>query len=635
MNFQSFLEGYCFDAHKYFGAHLQEKGTVFRVYAPNARKVALIGEFSSWNEISMEKEHYGVYTATVENASIGMMYKYRIYKDEQNFVEHSDPYGFSMELRPNFASVIADIDSYKFKDENWMKNRTKSYDEPLNIYEIHLGSWKTNEQDEKNGWYSYTEIGKKLIPYLKEHSFNAVEFMPLTEHPADISWGYQSLGFFAPTSRYGKPHQLQELIDELHLNDIKVIMDFVPVHFAVDSYGLANFDFTTLYEYPDNDMGVSEWGSYNFMHSKGEVASFLKSSANYWIEKYHFDGLRMDAISRIIHWQGNSNRGINQKGLEFLKSLNLGLHNLHDNVILIAEDSTDFEKVTSPVKDGGLGFDYKWDMGWMNDTLDFFRQSPKKRRALYHTLSFSMMYFYKECFMLPLSHDENVHGKATILQKMYGNYEDKFMQARAFYTYMFTHPGKKLNFMGYEIGHLREWDENRELDYHLLKYPLHDSFNRFIKDLQKIYISSPALYDKDYMPQSFKWLIVDDNQGVTYAYLRKSKEQNIVCVFNFSDEYHKDYQYKCSKKVMLKEILNSNWDIYSGTTTYEKDKIIKSLCVRKHETITAYTDDFSTDKEVDLPNEQALSIVENISYEHYIKMDLTPFTARLFEIVPI
>lgn len=633
MNFQSFLEGSCFDAHEYFGAHLQEEGTMFRVYAPNARKVALIGEFSSWQEIYMNKNEYGVYECLLENAKCQMMYKYRIYQDDYNFVEHCDPYGFAMELRPNFASIISDINSYKFTDEKWIENRTKSYDEPLNIYELHLGSWKENPLDKENGWYNYTQIAEHLIPYLKEHNYNAVEFMPLTEHPADVSWGYQSTGFFAPTSRYGKPDELQELIDTLHNNDIKVIMDFVPVHFAVDFYALSKFDFTPLYEYPDNDMGVSEWGSYNFIHSKGEVASFLKSSANYWLDKYHFDGLRMDAISRVIYWQGNSDRGINQRGLEFLKTLNTGLNKLHKNVILIAEDSSDFAKVTSPVKDGGLGFDYKWDMGWMNDTLDFFRKSPKDRVKYYNAISFSMMYFYSETFMLPLSHDENVHGKATILQKMYGNYEDKFPQARAFYAYMFTHPGKKLNFMGNELGHLREWNEKRELDYHLLKYPLHDSFNRFIKDLQKLYINSPALYDEDYNMQGFRWLIVDDYIGVTYAYLRMCNTQKIVCIFNFSDKEHKDYEYKSSTKVKLKEILNSDWDIYSGSTSYQSDNTIISLCVRKYEMIKAYNDDFSTKKEVDIDDERVISRVENLTYEHYIKLDLPAYSARIFELI--
>ncbi|MGP1489110.1 MAG: 1,4-alpha-glucan branching protein GlgB [Peptoanaerobacter stomatis] len=633
MDFQQFFEGSCFDAYKYFGAHIQDDGVVFRVYAPNARKVTLIGEFSSWNEIHMDRGYHNVHSVFVENAKVGMMYKYRIYTDEHNFVEHCDPYGFSMELRPNFASIIADLDEYEFSDEDWMKNRTKSYDEPLNIYELHLGSWIENK-DDVNGWYKYEELSDLLIKYLEDNHYNAVEFMPLTEHPADISWGYQSTGFFAPTSRYGTPYGLQKLIDKLHKAKIKVIMDFVPVHFAIDDYALVRFDGTPLYEYPDNSMGLSEWGSYNFIHSKGEVSSFLKSSANYWLDKYHFDGLRMDAISRIIYWQGNSDRGINQKGLEFMKTLNSGLDERHKNVILIAEDSSDFPKVTAPVSDGGLGFTYKWDMGWMNDTLDFFKKTPKERKGNYNKITFSMMYFYSECFLLAISHDENVHGKATILQKMYGNYEDKFPQARAFYAYMFTHPGKKLNFMGNEIGHLREWDETKELDYFLLKYPIHDAFNKYIKRLQNIYMNSPALYDKDYMPESFKWLIVDDKQGVTYSYVRKSEVQKIVCVFNFSDEYHKNYEYKHNKKVRLKEILNSDWDIYGGKTKYQDENIIDSICVRKQEIFTAYEEDFTTLKEIDAPKE-VISEIENISYEHYIKMDLPPYSARLFEVVII
>ena len=379
-------------------------------------------------------------------------------------------------------------------------------------------------------------------------------------------------------------------------------------------------------------MGVSEWGSYNFNHANNIAVSFLKSSANFWLSEYHFDGLRMDAVSRIIYYQGDSTRGINHSGLEFMKSLNYGIRHRHKSAILIAEDSSDFEKVTEEVENGGLGFTYKWDMGWMNDTIDFFKLSPAQRRGHYHDLSFSMMYYYSERFLLPFSHDENVHGKATIVQKMYGNYENKFPQARALYMYMFTHPGKKLNFMGAEMAHLREFDETRQLDFDILKYPIHSAFNRYIKDLNEIYMTHPALYEEDYSPDGFKWLIVEDKQGVTYAYLRKNKSQILVCVFNFSDEYHTSYEYRTNNRVLLREILNTNWDIYGGTEK-RSEKMIKSICVKREEILSAYVDEF--DKEMEFDKLIPTSVVENVEYLHYVKMDLPPYTARLFELVNI
>ena len=627
MYIQDFLNGYSFDAYDYFGAHIEKNGVVFRVYAKNAKNVSLIGEFSNWQEIQMQKDCNGIYEVLVENAKQGMMYKYKIYGCDGSIVEHSDPYGFYMELRPNSASIIYDIDSYEFSDEEFINRNSNIYDEKLNIYEMHLGAWMENEKDEENHWYNYREIANLLTPYLKEHHYNAVEFMPIAEYPADVSWGYQSTGFFAPTSRYGTPTDLQFLIDTLHKNEIKVIIDFVPVHFAIDSYALSNFDGSPLYEYADKSLGVSEWGSYNFAHNSGIVASFLKSSANYWLSKYHFNGLRMDAISRIIYYNGDKNRP-NQAGVDFLKSMNRGLKNLHKNALLIAEDSSDYPKVTDKVENGGLGFTYKWDMGWMNDTLDFFKKSPEQRRQNYHKLSFSMMYYYSEKFLLSLSHDENVHSKATIVQKMYGNYEDKFPQARAFYLYMFTHPGKKLNFMGSELGQLREFDENRGLDFDILKYPIHDAFNRYMKDLQNIYMNYSCLYQKDYDMDGFKWLVVDDIQGVVYSYIRKNDDQVLVCVFNFSDQYHKNYEYKTDKRVMLREILNTNWSIYGGNE--EKiDNVVKSICVRKKEIFTAYDDCFEDKFE----EKEPLSVVENISYEYYTKLDLPAYSGRLFELV--
>ncbi|MGN1089942.1 MAG: alpha-amylase family glycosyl hydrolase, partial [Huintestinicola sp.] len=409
MEMHDFYMGNVFDAYDFFGAHTNESGTVFRTFAPSAYRVTIIGEWNGWNEEDMQKNGQ-VYIYYSKDAMKGQMYKYVIYS-QAGRVEHCDPYGFAMELRPAFASIITDLMEYRFTDSRWMRDRTKNYDKPMNIYEMHLGSW-ISDPDDENGWYTYSSIADRLIDYLKKHNYTHVEFMPLSEHPADCSWGYQNTGFFAPTSRYGTPAQLMELIDKCHNADIGVIMDFVPVHFAIDSYALAKYDGSCLYEYPNTDVSVSEWGTCNFIHSRREVCCFLQSAADYWLSVYHFDGLRMDAISRAIYWQGEPSRGVNGCTVEFLRKLNDGLHKRHPTAMLIAEDSTSFPKITAPVEYGGLGFDYKWDLGWMNDTFDYFRTPPAERKNHHSKITFSMYYFYNELYLLPVSHDENVHGKA-------------------------------------------------------------------------------------------------------------------------------------------------------------------------------------------------------------------------------
>ncbi len=342
-------------------------------------------------------------------------------------------------------------------------------------------------------------------------------------------------------------------------------MDFVPVHFAVDDYALWRYDGTALYEYPNNDVGRSEWGSCNFMHSRGEVRSFLQSAANYWLEEFHFDGIRMDAISNLIYWQGNPARGENKSAVQFLQDMNRGLKKRHPSAMLIAEDSTARPKITAPVLEGGLGFDYKWDMGWMNDTLSYFQSSPQQRRERYHKLTFSMQYYYQENYLLPFSHDESVHGKATILQKMNGGYEGKFPQARALYLYMYAHPGKKLNFMGNEFGQLREWDEKREQDWDILRYPNHDAFHRFMRDLNQIYEEYPALSEKDYEREGFQWLDCHQEERCIYAFKRQAGDQKILAIFNFSDETQEHYTLAVSDIQKLKLLISSNRDIYGGT----------------------------------------------------------------------
>lgn len=556
MDMYGFYTGRIFDAYKYMGAHLTPKGVVFRVFAPGAKAVGLM---LNGREISMRRIYDGnFFEEEVSGAAVGGLYEYRIYKHDGSFTDHCDPYGFSMELRPAHRSVVYDLSGYSFRDSVWMKSRTEMFDSPLNIYELHLGSWRTCD----GGWYRYDELADLLVPYLKESGYNYVEFLPVSEHPADASWGYQNTGFFAPTRRYGTPDQLKKLIDTLHQNHIGVILDFVPVHFAMDSYGLAEFDGTALYEYPSHDVGVSEWGSYNFMHSRGEVRSFLQSAANYWLKEYHFDGLRIDAVSRIIYWQGDERRGENGSAVDFIKVMNKGLKERNPGCMLIAEDSTSYRGVTLEVDAGGLGFDYKWDMGWMHDTLGFLQMPPVKRTEAYHKLTFSMLYFYSERYILPLSHDEVVHGKATILQKMNGQYEQKFPQARTLYLYMMVHPGKKLNFMGNEIGQLREWDEKRQQDWDLRKYPAHDSFYCFMAELNFLYLTHPALYEWDYETDGFSWLDCRQERKGIYAIKRKSSTERLAAVFNFSGE-EQEYFLSEHNPILL---LHTDWERFGGNT---------------------------------------------------------------------
>lgn len=622
MILHDFYTGNAFDAYTYFGAHPTADGICFRVYAPAAEKVSLIGDFNGWNEDDLYQSGTGgVWEKTVPQAKIGQLYKYVIYAKEGWKCEHCDPYGFSMELRPGFASRIVDLSSYHFDDSSWLNRRTLAFNGPINIYELHLGSWRTNP-DDPNGWYNYEQLADMLIPYIKESGYTHIELMPLSEHPVDQSWGYQNTGFFSPTSRYGTPQQLMKLVDRCHQAGIGVIMDFVPVHFAVDHYGLAKFDGSYLYEFPHDDVGYSEWGSKNFIHSRGEVASFLQSAAAYWLDLYHFDGLRMDAVSRLIYWQGNEDRGVNDRAVEFLRHMNGGLKQLYPTAMLIAEDSTSYPCVTAPVEYGGLGFDYKWDLGWMNDTLDYFRLPPWERSEKYHKLTFSMMYFYREHYLLAFSHDEVVHGKATIAQKMWGNYEEKFPQARALYLYMMTHPGKKLNFMGNEIAQLREWDEKREQDWDMRRYPNHDSFYRYICRLNQLYLEHRSLSDGDYDLRNFLWLEVHGEKKCIYAYLRgrlvnkeafteNDKEEDMwkdsfpdrtITALNFSGTAVTGYRINLPCPMELHPLINTNTDIYGGETP-ENNRVLHSRYDTQAET-------------------------------YYIELDFAPYSGMLFRAVP-
>lgn len=558
MDIYGFYSGTVFNAYEWLGVHVTPSNVIFRTFAPNAEGVCVLIDDKEYPMNRIENGQF--YEYIHDNSIIGKSYEYRIYH-HGTYTDHCDPYGFSMELRPDHKSIVCDINNYSFGDGNWMRHRTDCKNQPLNIYELHLGSWKKNDWQ----WYNYDELANLLIPYLKEYHYTHIEILPISEHPCDESWGYQNTGFFAPTSRYGSPTQLKSLIDKLHQNDIGIILDFVPAHFALDEYSLANYDGSVLYEYPHQDVGVSEWGSCNFMHSRGEVRSFLQSCANYWLKEYHFDGLRMDAIRNLIYWQGDERRGVNNNGVSFLRYMNQELKKLHPTCILSAEDSSSFAKVTASSEAGGLGFDYKWDMGWMHDTLDFFKMHPADRYANYHKLTFSMMYFNNEQYLLPLSHDEVVHGKATIIGKMYGEYDEKFAQLRSLYMYMIIHPGKKLNFMGNEIAHFREWDEKRQQDWDLLSYPKHKAFSDYMKELNNIYLNNSSLYSKDYENDGFNWIDCHKESECVYAIERNGNNNKLIAIFNFSDQ-PRHYETQLSDINEIRLLLNTDWKSFGGNT---------------------------------------------------------------------
>ena len=560
MDMQAFYTGHAFDAYEFFGAHSYFGGTHFAVWAPSAQYVQVVGEFG---EYGMHRTYAGVWEADVNGADAGMAYQYRVTGANGRCVDHCDPYGFAMKLRPDGRSIIAERPT-GFADEAWLTARSKNYDKPFNIYEVHMGSW---QQKEDGSRYTYAELAELLPAYCKKYGYTHLELMPLAEYPFDGSWGYQTTGFFAPTSRYGTPDELAKFINACHKQGIGVILDFVPVHFAVDEYGLKEFDGTPLYEYPAASVGQSEWGSCNFMHSRGEIRCFIQSCADYWLRVFHADGLRMDAVSRLIYWQGDPNRGVNGSTLEFLKGMNAGLQQRHPTAILIAEDSTNFPKVTAPVEYGGLGFDYKWDLGWMNDTLDYFKKTPEERKHNLSKLTFSMMYAWNEHYILPFSHDENVHGKATIVQKMYGEYEGKFPQARALYLYMAIHPGKKLDFMGNEFAQLREWDESREQDWSVLKYPNHDSFRVFRKALNEAYLQNDGFWLREYDPAAFRWLDCAHPEKNACAIWRQGSEGGVLAAFNFGDTELTDYELTLPQKGKLTLLLDTDWTIFGGSTT--------------------------------------------------------------------
>ena len=575
MDFNNFYNGQEFETYKYLGAFVHMNGVTFRTYAPAASQVSVIGEFNDWQETPMNRCGNGqFFEATISNAKVGQMYKYRIYNNG-SFVDHCDPYMYTSEVRPNNASIIFDMNQYTFHDDAWMNQRF-SEDMPINVYEMHFGSWK-KPGEEADDWYTYREMADLIIPYLKENHYNFLEIMPLNEYPNDLSWGYQPTGYFAPTSRYGTPDDLRYFVEKCHENNIAVVLDFVPVHFAIDGFGLNNYDGTPLYNYPNDAVGKSEWGTCNFQHSRGDVCSFLNSSAYYWLKEYHIDGLRLDAVGNLIYWQGNSGRGENREAIRFVQNFNRGLKQRIPHTLLFAEDSSSYQGVTRPVEQGGLGFDYKWDLGWMNDTLKYYSLDPIYRKYHHNLITFSMAYFFSENFLLPLSHDEVVHGKGTIINKINGDYYSKFAQLRNLYTYMWAHPGKKLNFMGNELASFDEWNENKSLPWNLKRYPAHDSISRMIRDLNLIYVHEKAMYMDEYNPSRYAWTLVDNCDQSVFAFIRTYNNDTLLFVFNMTPNYYEVYDVPTYVPGTYTEIFNSDKDVYGGKNQYNGLKLKTSV----------------------------------------------------------
>ncbi|WP_185113263.1 1,4-alpha-glucan branching protein GlgB [Chryseobacterium sp. Hurlbut01] len=580
-----FKEGKHYKLYEKFGAHSVEKegvkGIYFSVWAPNAKKVSVIGNFNNWNHqdhiLFPRWDGSGIWEGFIAGLTWGTLYKYAI-ESLGKILEKSDPYALSWEQNLQAASLVSTT-WYEWSDEEWLENRWKknSLKSPISVYEMHLGSWLRNDKS-PDKFLNYRDIAGKLVPYIKEMGFTHVEFMPVMEYPYDPSWGYQITGFFAATSRFGSPQDLMFLINELHKNDIGVILDWVPSHFPGDANGLHRFDGSYLYEPEDPRRGFHpDWKSYIFNYGRNEVKSFLISNAMFWLDRYHADGLRVDAVTSMLHLDYSRNEGewepniygtnVNLEAKIFLQEFNTAVYKeFGDHIITIAEESSDFPLLTKPVHDGGVGFGMKWMMGWMHDTLDYFKEEYDNRKHHHHKLTFASMYMYNENYMMPLSHDEVVHGKASLIYKMKGDEWQKFANLRALYVYMFTNPGAKLLFMGDEFGQTSEWNFKQSLDWHLLNFPVHKGLQNLVKDLNHLYKNETAFYENQFNQDGFEWVEADDTENSVYVYLRKGKKKDDVfmVVLNLTPNTF-DYQIGVNTGTHWEVIFNSDNDIYGGS----------------------------------------------------------------------
>jgi len=584
---KNFQQGSLYNAYNFFGNKQLEvlgcMGTYFAVWAPNATKVSVIGNFNDWNENShklfVRLDSSGIWEGFIPNVYRGEVYKYHIHGFKGAVLTKGDPYSHYWERKPKTASITWNFE-YQWKDRGWMQIRAKhnALDAPYAVYEVHLPSWRRPDKHNEDLYYTYWQIAEQLVPYVKEMGFTHVELMPIMEFPFDGSWGYQGTGYFAPTSRFGHPEEFMAMIDYFHQEGIGVILDWVPSHFPYDAHGLFMFDGTHTYEYADMRKGYHpDWNSYIFNYSRGEVKSFLISNARFWFDQFHIDGIRVDAVSSILQldysrkageWEPNIYGGNgNLEAIAFIKELNETIYRDFPDVQTIAEEATDWPGITQPTFTGGLGFGMKWMMGWMHDTLRYFKQDPLYRQFQQNQFSFSMMYFYDENFMLPLSHDEVVHGKSPMLFKMPGDEWQKFANLRLLYTYMFTHPGGKLLFMGNEFGQTSEWNYKTALDWHLLDFPAHKNLSNCVKDLCHLYRNHPAMYELQFDAAGFEWIDLDHRAESVIAYMRigKNPNENILMVFNMTPVVRNHWKIKVSNKSNWKEIFNSNNLEYNGT----------------------------------------------------------------------
>lgn len=596
-----------YDIYKKLGAHPAEirkkKGILFDVWAPHAAEVYVIGTFNDWNETAnpmrrLEPAGIGIFEAFIPKAELGDLYKYLIITPDGRKLYKADPYANYAEVRPGTASRIADIEHFKWTDDKWMDKRKQTedvYAEPMAIYEVHPGSWMRHPGREDDGYYSYREMAAALTKYVKGMGYSHVELMGISEYPYDGSWGYQVTGYYAPTSRYGTPEDFFYLVNYLHKHGIGVILDWVPAHFPKDAHGLADFDGCPLYEYADPRMGEHpEWGTKIFDYGKSEVKNFLIGSALMWIEHYHIDGLRVDAVASMLYldygkkegqWIANKyGENKNLEAIEFFRHINTLITGRNHGTVMIAEESTAWPMVTGPADKGGLNFTYKWNMGWMHDFLDYMSLDPYFRKNNHHKMTFAMSYNNSEKYILVLSHDEVVHLKKSMWEKMPGDEEDKFRNLKSAYSFMMGHPGKKLLFMGQDFGQLREWSEERELDWYLMEEPRHRQLNEYFRELLHIYRKYPAMYEQDSDWNGFEWINADDADRSIYSFVRKSKngKNSLLFVCNMTPVARDDYRVGVPKKGTYHLLLNSN-EVRFGGTEADKSrpasyKAVKSEC---------------------------------------------------------